>query len=241
MPINTDNFSYAAFISLDYGRSTGSGFMLSFKGRRYLITAKHVFFDKESLRCKSILITSQNHLGEIEDAQTILIEDIEKLKVICSEEFDIAAIDLSNPDEYQIEQNGKNIIEVQESDLDTLENIQIANNVLLVGFPTSLIVENAKFFDVNRPLLRKGIIAGINNKDKTFIIDCPVFYGNSGGPVIEYKSDGAMKLIGIVSRYIPFVTEWRNNRERAFLRQEFSNSGYAVCVPVDEILNLLLN
>jgi hypothetical protein len=168
-----------------------------------------------------------------------VIDDIEKIKIIKSNDLDIIAIELDDEENFRIEQEGKNIISIVENDLDKLENIKIANNILLVGFPTSLIIEKVKFFDINRPLLRKGIIAGINIKDNIFVIDCPVYYGNSGGPVIEYKDNGEMKLIGIVSKYIPFVTEWRNNRESAFSRQEFSNSGYAVCIPIYEILNLL--
>lgn len=239
MAITNENVSYSAFLSLDSGSSTGSGFILSFKGNEYIVTAKHVIFNDDGLRCKSLLITSQNHLGEIEDAKTIVIDDIEKIDIIKSPNSDIIAIALRNSAHYRIEQEGKNIISIEETDIDKLEDIKIANNILLVGFPTSLIVEGARFFDVNRPLLRKGIVAGINSKDNTFIIDCPVFYGNSGGPIVEYKTNGEMKLIGIVSKYIPFVTEWRNNRENAFARQEFSNSGYAVCVPVSDILTLL--
>ena len=170
MPITTENFSYATFISLSPGSSTGSGFMLSLNEKKYVITARHVLFDdNEKLRCKSILITSQNHLGEIEDAETIVIDFVENIKIFKSENYDIAAIELASEDNYRIEQEGKNIVSIQEADIDFLENIIIANNILLVGFPTSLIIENARFFDVNRPLLRKGIIAGINNKDNTFI------------------------------------------------------------------------
>ncbi|HQF11062.1 MAG TPA: hypothetical protein PKV22_02165, partial [Paludibacteraceae bacterium] len=167
MSITTENFSYATFISLNPGNSTGSGFMLSLNEKKYIITAKHVLFNNEKLRCESILITSQNHLGEIEDAETIVIDDLENIKIFKSEVFDIAAIELDNEDSYRIEQEGKNIITIQETDIDSLENIKIANNILLVGFPTSLIVENSRFFDVNRPLLRKGIIAGINIRDNT--------------------------------------------------------------------------
>ncbi|SCZ00515.1 S1 family peptidase [Flavobacterium caeni] len=239
MALSNDNVSYAAFLSLDQGSSTGSGFILSFKGKEYIITAKHVLFDGERLRCDSLLITSQNHLGEIDDAKTVVIDEMSEIKIVKSHDSDIAAIFLEDENHFRVEQEGKNIISIQEDNIDKLEDIRIANNILLIGFPTSLIIEGARFFDVNRPLLRKGIVAGINSKDNTFIIDCPVFYGNSGGPVVEYKENGEIKLIGIVSKYIPFVTEWRNNRESAFSRQEFSNSGYAVCVPIDEILTLL--
>ena len=240
MALTNKNVSYTAFLSLDAGNSTGSGFHLTFEEKEYLITAKHVLFDeKDKLRCKSLLITFQNHTSEQEDAKTIVIDELDKIKIFKSFKSDIIAISLNDPELFRIEENGKDIVSVNGDDIGELKTIEIANNILLVGFPTSLIMQNAVFFDINRPLLRKGIVAGINSKENTFIIDCPVFYGNSGGPIIEYRENNEMKLIGIVSKYIPFVTEWKNNRESAFVRQEFSNSGYAICVPICEITQLL--
>lgn len=237
MALSNSDVSYATFLSLSPSNSTGSGFMLSIEKKEFLITAKHVLFDGNNLRSESLLITMQSHLGDPEDAKTLVIDQLSTAKVFLTTSSDIVAIEID--ENFRVEAQGKNINSISINDLDIIENIAIANNILLVGFPTSLILRETKFFDINRPLLRKGIVAGINIKENTFIIDCPVFYGNSGGPVIEYKGDGNMKLIGIVSKYIPFVIEWKNNREAAFSRQEFSNSGYAICIPLNEIIRLI--
>ncbi len=146
-------------------------------------------------------------------------------------------IELYKNTNYEISQEGNDIIAASLDDLKPYSEIEIACNVLLVGFPTSLIIDN--FFDLDRPLLRAGIIAGIDHKSKTFIIDSPAFYGNSGGPVLQLDNNGNFHIIGIVSKYVPFVTEWKNKHEKAFSRQEFYNSGYAICVPLDEIIEIV--
>lgn len=235
-----ENFSYAAFLSLDNGNSTGSGFALTMSDKNYIITARHVLYDdKDNLLCKSLLITSQHQLANSGEERTLVIDDISAIKIIKSSSSDIIAIDINDMDLIRLENEGEDIITIQKEEIDLFENIQVANSILVVGFPTSLYIEGM-FFDINKPLLRKGIVAGINKNEKTFIIDSPVFFGNSGGPILEYKGGDEVKLIGIISRYVPFVTQWRNSRERAFIREDFSNSGYAICVPINEIMKLLV-
>ncbi len=242
MSLTTENFSYSAFLSsMDYGVSTGSGFRLDIDENEYLITAKHVIIDKENnLRSDSFLCTSQNSIGEPEEAKTIII-DFSKSKIQEFETEDIVIIELVKDKNYEVQQEGANIISAKQDDLLALKDVQIASNVIQVGFPSSLYLEGFQFFDINRPLLRKGIVAGIHTKENTFIIDCPAFYGNSGGPVVYPLDNNETKIIGIISRYIPFVTEWKNKHERQFTREEFYNSGYAVCVPLDSIINHITN
>jgi len=215
---------------------TGSGFRITDGGKEFLVTARHVLFnEKNELRCDSFYCTSQNSLGELEEARTINI-DLSKSDIIETKSIDIACLELILEENYDVQQEGKNIIAAKFQDLLLLDKIIVSKPVIQVGFPTSLYLEGFQFFDTNRPLLRKGIIAGIHSKNNTFIIDCPAFYGNSGGPVILPSENGNTKVIGIVSRYIPFVTEWKNKHERQFTREEFYNSGYAVCVPLDSII-----
>ncbi len=240
MSLTLSNLSFATFLSLDYGKSYGSGFKLTYGNVTYLITAKHVLFNDEgNERCEKILVTSQNSRGRQEDAQTIVI-DATKLTIYNSSSSDVAIIRMEENEFNHVEQLGVNIVSIQIEDSKMINEIEIANEVYLIGFPTSLIVQGAPNFDINKPLLRKGIVAGINNLDNTFIIDCSAYYGNSGSPIIEKQADSSLKLIGLVSKYIPFVTEWRNNREPSISHVEFSNSGYTVCVSMDEIL-LLIN
>jgi hypothetical protein len=46
MPITTDNFSFSTFLSVDFGDSSGSGFRINHNGKDYIITARHVVYNK---------------------------------------------------------------------------------------------------------------------------------------------------------------------------------------------------
>ena len=133
-------------------------------------------------------------------------------------------------------------LSVKKDGLKKYDDVLIGNEVYVFGFPTSLGLKNIPQIDYKKPLLRKGIIAGINNNLKTIIIDCPIYFGNSGGPVIEVEqvslSKINFKVIGIISRFVPFV-EIINNVTQNYQNINVTNSGYAVVVPIDFILELI--
>lgn len=101
----------------------------------------------------------------------------------------------------------------------------------------SLGVSSLPQLDLARPLLRHGIVAAKNEALRTIIIDCPVYPGNSGGPVLEIEVDGAathFHAIGVVSEFVPAAERWINDPygyENIYL----SNSGYSVVVPIDAV------
>lgn len=238
--------TYATLLSLDGGKSSGSGFLLHYKDHDYLVTARHVLFDEnDQIRCETLLISSQNSRGQIEDAKMIEIT-MTDFKVLESKPNDVSVLRLGKIATNEFEEH---ITLVQEGNLKPtvvdqkqirhFDEIGIANEVYLVGFPTSLIFQNSKHFDPGKPLLRKGIVAGVNTADQTFIIDCSAYYGNSGAPVIELCEDGELRVVGVVSRYIPFVIEWRNNRETSVTHAEYLNSGYSVCIPMNAVIELI--
>jgi hypothetical protein len=80
-------------------------------------------------------------------------------------------------------------------------------------------------------LLRKGIIAGKNDVLKAIILDCPIFYGNSGGLVIEVETMSLgninYKAIGLITNFIPYNKIW------------LQNSGYSIVVPMDFVEELI--
>ena len=73
---------------------------------------------------------------------------------------------------------------------------------------------------------------------KTIIIDCPVYPGNSGGPVLEIDRENFMttrfRIIGIVSEFVPWVSLSPGDKN-----PEISNSGYSIVTPLDAIRELL--
>src|SRR5262249_31918636 len=87
----------------------------------------------------------------------------------------------------------------------------------------------------------------LDGKSKTFLLDCFVFPGNSGGPAIlrgEGPSNGDAKhsradLIGVVQAYKPYsdiAISLQTKRPRIVFEE---NSGLAVVLPVDLIDEML--
>lgn len=121
--------------------------------------------------------------------------------------------------------------------------ISEGDGVFLLGFPMGLVGASR-----NVVIVRQGSIARIrdcfDSASKPFLIDCSVFPGNSGGPVVSRpeitaiqgtKSASAAFLIGVVSGYIPYedVAVSVQTGSRRLVFQE--NSGLGIVFPVDYI------
>lgn len=264
MKIHHDNFSYSILLSVDHGKSKGSGFRLKYKGLNFLISARHVFYDENgNLYGETLIATCPS--SPLGDGIVTFEVDLTKAKIFKSLNSDVCFILLGknhnhskpkghlkhekgyhkrpatlNLEEYVtvIDQTAQRFTSVDIEATRGLKDIGIANEVYLMGYPTSLGLAQSKYFDITKPLIRKGIISGINIAEGTFIIDCPSYQGNSGGPIIEHGEDNYFRVIGLVSQYIPYETTWYNNRER-IKNVEISNSGFSVCVPFDKIVELI--
>ncbi|MCD9855987.1 serine protease [Epilithonimonas sp. JDS] len=232
--ITLENLSFSTFLSVESGKSIGSGFRLIHEQIEYIVTAKHVIYDENTLLSDTWII-SRNYdslTNQYYDA-TILLN---KQNVKTFSDLDIVLIKLTGSPEYHVENIGENISIPSLQNLTDYEGITIGSTIFQVGFPYSL--TSTEFYEINSPLLRYGIVAGKNIKNKTFIIDSIAYYGVSGGPVLQKNGD-EFSIIGIVSRFVPFITEWRNKHEKSLSRQDFFNSGYAICLPLDIILKEL--
>lgn len=123
-----------------------------------------------------------------------------------------------------------------------ISEITTMAEIYTVGYPKSLSLNIN--FDYNRPLIRHGILAGIDLIKNKIIADCPTYQGNSGGMVFETnKISGEIFLIGLVSQFVPFEEHWKNEAY-GYSNTNIYNSGYTVVSPVDAILsqiNLLPN
>jgi hypothetical protein len=123
------------------------------------------------------------------------------------------------------------------------DEVLVANEVLLFGYPTSLGIEGTPQLDPQRPLLRRGIVAGLNPNRKSIIIDCPSYPGNSGGPVVEadpldFQFQTKFMVIGVVSEFVPFE-EKSINYPIPYQNVNISNSGYTIVTPMDFVLELV--
>lgn len=141
------------------------------------------------------------------------------------------------------------IYSIQESRIRLFEDVVVGAEVFVFGYPSSLGLKMTPQLEVGKPLLRRGIVAGRNEKRETIILDCPVYGGNSGGPVIQKSeaADGMIEhvVIGLVAQYVPFVeSKYEVERADSTIRASetefvFANSGYAVAIPMDPVMALV--
>lgn len=248
---NPIRITYAVLLSIGDGKSVGTGFRILLEDRVYLVTARHVLYDRDKLYGDTLIMTSYG--GDDLDLEPVILSiDLTKAKIIEDDKTDTAVLffgerkinSSTNKKEVEVDdcidviqwgvRKGRNI---SKNTTKTLSSIEAGSTVFLIGYPTSLGMIQNEYYDFRKPLLRKGSIAGLDTKKGTFVIDCPSYPGNSGGPVVERCQDGKFRMIGFVSRYIPFETKWYSNRERVH-NTEISNSGYTVCVAMDAVLEL---
>ena len=111
----------------------------------------------------------------------------------------------------------------------SIDQVILGRDAFIFGYPKTIGIQKNPQFDYNKPLLRKGIISGIYKDKRTIILDCASYGGNSGGPVYSFDSKGKIKLVGLVSQYIPHISEYGVN-----------NSSYSVASSA-EIINEILN
>lgn len=243
-----NNLGYPVLISLNNG-ATGSGFYLQLKDDIYLVTAKHVLFDPRTDTALAQFFTLRSYTDDVRELSpaifTVDLNQVDANAIRKHRTDDVVCIQIFRraPDGFQSatgvtrasEPKG-NVIFVAQESTKTLANVLVGNDVLLMGYPTSLGLQPMTQIDASRPLLRKGIVAGIGPNKRSIILDCPVYFGNSGGPVIEIDEESIgrrrFSVIGVVIQYIPFEDGGRTFVIRA-------NSGYSVVAPMDSVFELI--
>ena len=259
--IPDNNLAYPVFVELDTGFK-GSGFFLNTDTNTYFVTAGHVLFDETTgnLRGKKATLLSysedrkemKRNVSELDLPNLLASKNIrrhatEDIVVVC-----IADVIGKNDDGRTIMKMVSGLTNKETAPLGSIgvaldsikqfEDVLIGNTVYLFGYPTSLGIKSHPQIDPLRPLLRIGIVAGTNPTQKTIILDCPVYGGNSGGPVLEVegKSLGSrrFRVIGVVTEFVPFTETWVNTRD-GNKNVTISNSGYSVAVSMDLVLELV--
>ncbi|MCM8778352.1 MAG: serine protease [Candidatus Omnitrophica bacterium] len=267
--IPDNNLSYPVLVKLD-NKPVASGFYIDNHKSLFFVTAKHVLFKEKNEikkegetefvpRAETALLLSYPAQIEITTPKEIEL-DLNKLyqnKQMSFHPFqDVAVIKIGDfLDDPQVK-TGKRVnfgegIKVKNTPGDLLtvdinrvkrfEEVLEGNDVFIFGYPTSLGIQSIPQIDYERPLLRKGIIAGKNIKQKTIILDCPVYYGNSGGPVVEVEEENSQlkfRVIGLILQFVPFVEEWFNLKYH-ISNLQINNSGYSVAIPMDPVLDLI--
>jgi Trypsin-like peptidase domain len=248
-----DNLSYPVLITLGNGAS-GSGFYVNTPSAMFLVTAKHVLFDENTgnlLDTKFELLSYSKDLSDntpnkfsvdangLRDNKIVKhpSQDIAILKIASvSSEGGLAVMSIPAGITPESSSRNRTVQGVAFEGIKKLDQVLVGNQVVLLGYPRSLALQSMPEIDPLRPLLRKGIVAGVNSSTHSIILDCPAYFGNSGGPVIEVDPTGfsasTYKIIGVVTKFVPYL-----DGGRTF--QIMANSGYSVAIPMDYVLELI--
>jgi hypothetical protein len=241
--IPTTYLTYPVFIALktaDTSRN-GCGFYVNAERAMYLVTTTHVLADgllpadstsrklptaelqllsysKDlPLRKRIVLAANLSALQENGDVKLHHSQDLVVIRLATAGE----------PASGKAPERGVTIKESAESDLlgvptaavKTYEQVAVGNDVILYGYPGSPGIRNNPQLDPSRPLLRRGLVAGRDQKNRSIIVDGGD-RGNDGCPVFEIDPDGyGYSLIGVVSDRL--------------------DSGYSIVKPMDFVLELM--
>lgn len=238
------------------GFGSGTGIYIQDSVNIYFVTAAHVILDSKNktIPCDSAFLITYRANTETDKPDTLLLSlcdankngflqvdiqnDVAIIKLAKQIKMDSSWFSISYlPHAIRLGKGTRLNAWPYLTQVKKLEDIKLGNDVFLFGYPKSL---NLQFtFDFNRPLLRKGSIAGRDMKLRKIIIDCPSFQGNSGGPVYSmFINDNNLFLIGIVTAFIPFEEYWYNDKYPV-KNIQISNSGYSVVVPIELALALI--
>jgi hypothetical protein len=248
--IPADNLSYPVLIRI--GATSGSGFYLATEKDVFLVTAGHVLFepDRRTLiatqaealsyasdpkeRTQAVFRLDLKALGENGNIKIDNLHDVAVVRVAMVTGQGAAMTSRPMPGVVMRSVPKSGYVTAGTHTVKRFAEVLVSNEVIVFGYPSSLGVPNIPQLDYSRPLLRKGIVAGTNEALKSIVIDCAVYPGNSGGPVVELTRDSTgtrFRIIGVIIQYVPFKPD-----DAASV---LSNSGYAVAAGMDSVLDLV--
>lgn len=216
--------------------------------RLYLVTNRHVFQGKEA----AVLRFNPEGADPAREFDLTLLDNAGNALWLAhnDETIDVAVIGINGE---LLQQHGIRL-SLFGNDVHTLDRARAAelglaegDGVFVLGFPMGLVGEGRNFV-----LVRTGCVARVRDclegSKKEFLIDCSIFPGNSGSPVVirpaatsieNTKSINAAYLIGIVASYVPYLdvaVSQQTGRPRITFEE---NSGLASVFPVDYIEQLI--
>jgi S1-C subfamily serine protease len=262
--IPADNLGYPVRILI--GEATGSGFYLNADDVIYLVTARHVLYDVASKQEVKPLRASKARLVSYaaDPKNQVPIEVEVNLEVLSASQrieqslnsdvavITIGKINVARGMEIALSNGVRTLSEkaaivgVDKKNTRRFEEVLVGNSTFLFGYPGSIgATTQPQFqFDVTRPLLRSGIVAGLDYRMRRIIVDAPAFRGNSGGPVVESEKlveNGRLvtrhRVIGVVTEFVPYTGSAVGNDGQGAI--VMGNSGYAVLEPMDEVFQLI--
>lgn len=247
-----NNLAYPVLITwaTEQGRGSGTGFYIDTGKFVFLVTAKHVLFDENTGFVKATSFNavsySKDPNEQISNSASVDISKLQPENLVKHPSQDVVIVRMfSNAEGNKISPlpgitahsyAKAGITVVPLSGIKKYDEVLVGNDAILLGYPTSLGLKVMPQLDLSRPLLRKGIVAGKTPRTHSLILDCPAYFGNSGGPVLEIDQQSPASrnflIIGIVSQYVPYA-------ESGTMFAMQINSGYSIATPMDFVLDLM--
>jgi hypothetical protein len=245
-----------------------SGFLLQASNSVYLVTARHVLFAPVTNNARSYSLWSpciecrSYHAYASTNTlpvawQLDLAGLMAKREIRWSTDHDVALVRMEDvvstnrfswsalPETIFITSN-KDVTGFAESRAVRFARVPVPTSCYTLGFPSSIGVGDSTQLDKSKPLMRKGIVAGINDARGTFVLDCPVYAGDSGGPVVitdpyvdHFPVDYRFYVIGIQVEFVRVAWPADASRPLSRLNANIFNSGYSIAEPMDTVLDLL--
>jgi S1-C subfamily serine protease len=254
-----DNLAYP--VQLVVAGGGGTGFFVRRDRELFLVTARHVLFDVLNGQLVSREFTLRALSKDVkETAVTVIhvnaaqLQDTQQIRT--DERRDVAVVRLAmlRPDGLNttpgvvVTEKSKGAIVVAPFDyLTRFADVDVSSQIFMFGYP-SVGVAGYSQIDHLRPLVRGGIVAGLNAALKTIIIDAPVNHGNSGGPVVQLSRTNKLRIIGIATQYVPVPEDVLplkpgdspdSSPPSSRTMLALGNSGYGVVASADSIIDLI--
>ena len=254
-----DNLAYPVQVLVEGGG--GTGFFVRRERDLFIVTARHVLQNAVTGELWSPEVTLRALSKNIREAAvTVLhvnakqLQDAQQLRsdavrdVVVMHLGTLTADGVSTTPGVVITDRSKGGIIVAPFDyLTRYADVDISSQIFMLGYP-SIGVTGAAQIDGARPLVRGGIVAGVNAALKTIIIDAPVNHGNSGGPVVQLSRTNRLRIIGIATQFVPIPEDVLPLNPSAAPNQPrapsqtllaLGNSGYGVVASADAIIDLI--
>jgi S1-C subfamily serine protease len=254
-----DNLAYPVQVLVEGGG--GTGFFVRRDRDLFFVTARHVLVNPQTeqlwareatLRAlsKDVKETAVTviHLNtpQLQDERQFRTDAIRDVAVARLGTLKVDGVD-TTPGVVITDKSKAGIIVAPFDYLTRYADVDISSQIFMLGYP-AIGVTNATQIDRTRPLVRGGIVAGVNAALKTIIIDAPVNHGNSGGPVVQLSRTNRLRIIGIATQFVPVpedvlplspgnAPDPPASSSRTLLA--LGNSGYGVVASADAIIDLI--
>jgi len=254
-----DNLAYPVQVLVaDAG---GTGFFVRKDQNLFLVTARHVVYDivKRELAPEFTLRALSKDVHET--AVTVMHVNAAQMQgakqIRMDEPRDVAVVRLATLKQGGMdttagvvvsERSKGGIITAPFAYLTRFADVDVSSQIFMFGYP-SIGVKGYSQIDPTRPLVRSGIVSGVNATLKTIIIDAPVYHGNSGGPVVQLSRTNRLRIIGIATQFVPVAedvlplnrleTPPQGAQSSAPTVMALGNSGYGVVASADAIIDLI--